>query len=78
MGSARIIFAAGHSGAEQLERFIQLGVDIDAVSGRGDGNALMEAIIARRRDTVAWLLARGARVNILAGRFEKTPLPRAA
>jgi ankyrin repeat protein len=75
---SEFIEAARRGEHRELERIVALGANMDAVSDAEHGNALVAAIAAGRSDTTAWLLAKGARVNILVGPSEETPLHLAA
>jgi ankyrin repeat protein/Tfp pilus assembly protein PilP len=78
-GAQRAFIGAASLGdLRQLERFMDLGANIDAAGDGEHDNALVAAIYQRRASTVAWLLAKGAKANICVGPSEQTPLHVAA
>jgi ankyrin repeat protein/Tfp pilus assembly protein PilP len=74
----QFVDAAARGDTHRLQQLVQLGADLDAVDGYEQNNALVDAIYSRKPDTVAWLLANGARADVLVGRWEETPLHAAA
>jgi ankyrin repeat protein len=70
---ATIVYAAGRAGVAAVGTMLDLGFPVDTRDEDGQ-TALHEAAYAGRTDVVALLLARGATVDPLDGRWHSTPL----
>jgi ankyrin repeat protein len=75
---AEFIDAARQADRLRLHQLLERGARIDAADGDQRDNALVAAIGAQKADAVIWLLAHGAKTNILVGRWQETPLHVAA